>query len=162
VRVAASRDLPDIGRLWQQMIEYHVRLDPRFGRVGDDRHSFLEYVRHGLTGPGMRILVAERNGQVLGFAIGTLRAARPGAEELVVGHISDLAVAPSAQRQGVGRQLADALRKWFRQNGVRAVTLNVSCANSGAQAFWRSQGFVDFMDRLWCELDNSSLHNSEG
>jgi ribosomal protein S18 acetylase RimI-like enzyme len=155
VRTARDRDLPVIGDLWEEMTQLHVELDKRFSRLGDDRASFVEYVRLNLRNYDVRIIVAEQDDYVLGFAIGVLHTTRSGTPELVTGHISDLCVTAKARRMGIGTTLLQSLQSWFKSSGAKTVTANVACANPVSQAFWRSQGFIDFMDRLWCELDES-------
>jgi hypothetical protein len=44
------------------------------------------------------------------------------------------------------------MSSWFRRRGLAAVQLNVAAFSPTSQAFWRSIGFGDYMDRLWLDL----------
>ena len=96
------------------------------------------YLREG------RILVAERDGQVIGMAKGDFR---PG-----LGHVSFVYVRPEARRQGIGKALLRELAAFFRDEGVEHVTLNVDVTNDEALAVWHRLGFADYRRALVTEL----------
>jgi ribosomal protein S18 acetylase RimI-like enzyme len=58
-----------------------------------------------------------------------------------------LAVAPSRQRQGVGRMLVTAAEQWLAERGVPKVHLMVRETNSAVAAFYQRLGF-DPMPRI--------------
>lgn len=153
IRIAQSGDVPALLDLWQEMADLHRALDPRFDLIGDDGQAFQAYVRRALASTEARVLVAEESGRVAGFIIGLLR--RPGSVpgRATSGHISDIGVTADHRNRGFGRALYQALEAWFRERGVRGITLNVAFANTPAQAFWRRLGFEDFTCRLWREVE---------
>jgi GNAT superfamily N-acetyltransferase len=53
------------------------------------------------------------------------------------------------QRQGLGREAADALADWYRQRGEGRLRVGVDDGNDGAAAFWRAVGYrpVDRRER---------------
>lgn len=53
-----------------------------------------------------------------------------------------LAVAPTARRQGIGIGLMRHALEALRQSGVRNVTLEVRCSNTGAVALYQQLGFT--------------------
>lgn len=57
------------------------------------------------------------------------------------GHISILSVAESAEGQGVGRALLDAVDEWAKSLGYRFVTLNVFGDNKRARAVYERAGY---------------------
>jgi ribosomal protein S18 acetylase RimI-like enzyme len=74
------------------------------------------------------------DGPVVAYAI-TGRAGRRG-------YIQRLAVRPSCQRAGRGRELlADSLR-WLRRRGVRTVMVNTQESNAAALALYERHGFA--------------------
>ena len=58
------------------------------------------------------------------------------------GHITNIAVHPSFQRQGIGHGLIDVLTRAAVARGVVAMTLEVRVSNAGAQALYTKLGFV--------------------
>ena len=59
-----------------------------------------------------------------------------------LGYISDLAVAPQAEGQGVGRLLMDAAEDWTREKGYRRLTLDVFAGNERARRVYEKAGFL--------------------
>lgn len=58
------------------------------------------------------------------------------------GYISNVAVAPEARRQGIGRDLIKELMARAAVLGLAFVTLEVRCSNAAAIALYEKQGFV--------------------
>jgi ribosomal-protein-alanine N-acetyltransferase len=78
----------------------------------------------------------EENG--VGTMLGYVVALLMGDE----GEIADLAVAPSARRQGIGRILLDRVAGEAAECGVRTVYLEVRESNLPALGLYRSRGFA--------------------
>ena len=78
--------------------------------------------------------VVEREGEVIGFALGQVDATS-GAE------LNAIHVLPDQRGTGAGQALMDAVVDAFRQWGVAAAHLHVIEGNVGAQAFYRRNGW---------------------
>lgn len=87
------------------------------------------------------------------------------------GHITNIAVDPAYQRQGIGQGLMDVLTAAAMQRGVIAMTLEVRVSNASAQALYMKLGFIpngirkqyyqdDKEDALimWRELDEERIN----
>ena len=98
------------------------------------------------------MLVAEQQGDVVGYIIGHLAENPPIFELRHYGHVSDICVAPDRRRGGVGRKLFAALREWLHSYGLSVVQLSVAARNATSQAFWREMGFEEFTHKLWLEM----------
>lgn len=83
--------------------------------------------------PGAWLIVARSDGEAIGFAMG--RTILAEAELLL------LAVAPSAQRKGVGRAVIEMAIDRLRADGVDKLHLEVRKCNS-ARSFYEDLGFV--------------------
>ncbi|AND15780.1 ribosomal-protein-alanine N-acetyltransferase [Rathayibacter tritici] len=84
-----------------------------------------------------RYLVAERDGEVVGYA-GLLCPV--GAHE---GDVQTIAVIASVRRTGLGRRLLRALLDAARERGAREVFLEVRADNPAAQTLYRSEAFEE-------------------
>lgn len=80
-------------------------------------------------------VVCEVDGSVVGYAL-----FRVTSDE---GELINLAVAPSMQRRGVGRELLEAGAAQMQAQGARVVFLEVRESNAGARAFYRGLGFAE-------------------
>jgi [ribosomal protein S18]-alanine N-acetyltransferase len=84
------------------------------------------------------LLVAEVEGDVVGFAVGKVTAF--GEER--VGELESVAVAAAAQRRGVGRALCRAVLAWCVERRAREIELEVRSQSAGPRALYASLGFV--------------------
>lgn len=89
-----------------------------------------------LSGPRVRLTVAEANYAVVGYSV--LLLARPDAD------LANLAVAPAARGYGIGRKLLDGVVATARRSGVEHVYLEVRQSNARAIALYQSVGFRAF------------------
>jgi ribosomal-protein-alanine N-acetyltransferase len=87
--------------------------------------EMLFYLSH----PGSIIAVAERGGEIVGFAAGQI-------EVEASAHIFTLDVIPEVRRQGVGTKLMRSLHQSFRDRNVKLVDLEVSVRNYAAQRLY--------------------------
>jgi ribosomal protein S18 acetylase RimI-like enzyme len=85
------------------------------------------------------VLVAEVGGVVAGYV--KLGPATPLPSNRHVLEVQGLAVAPQAQRRGIGRELMKAAIDEARRRGARRLTLRVLAINPGARALYESLGF---------------------
>lgn len=77
--------------------------------------------------------VAEREGAVAGYSIGTVDGP--------VATLENLATAPGQRRNGVARALLADLLEHAEARGAREVTLEVRVSNDAAQGLYRAHGF---------------------
>ncbi len=84
--------------------------------------------------PGSVILVAEEDGEVVGYSAGYL-------EGDGVGHIASVAVRPGFRRRGIGRALMEALERELVARGARRLRLEVRASNQAARRLYESLGY---------------------
>ncbi len=96
-----------------------------------------------------RILVAEDDGEMLGYLDMTVQAWQR------TGWINDMAVAKERRRQGIGTTLLQAALRWAKDRQLRAVMLETQTKNYPAICFYRKRGFsfCGFNDRSYANQD---------
>jgi len=82
-------------------------------------------------------LVAERDGSVVGYVVAD---ATPNFGR-DIGHVKDLAVAPDARGDGIGRALLRSALRGLRVRGAAVVKLEVRPSNEPALSLYRDEGF---------------------
>jgi len=102
--------------VWESRVGYYLRRDPE--------------------GP----VVAELDGQVIGFMLGEVRSGEFGLEE-PTGWIEVLGVDPDHQGLAAGRRMAQALLEHFREQGVTRVRTLVDEEMEDLARFFDSLGF---------------------
>ncbi|MBN1977506.1 MAG: GNAT family N-acetyltransferase [Anaerolineae bacterium] len=88
---------------------------------------------------GLEVLVAEVNGQVVGFLALSLVPVLSGLRAL----IDDLAVDPACRRQGIGAALVEAAVQRADRRGVTHLLVDTSRGDPSACDFYRACGFDD-------------------
>ncbi len=92
-----------------------------------------------LTRGNGRVLVAERDGRVVGFAAFELAFPIHRAQPIV--HLVALSVAPGARRKGVGRALLDAVEAAARASGCEAAVVTSAEHRADAHEFYPAAGW---------------------
>jgi ribosomal-protein-alanine N-acetyltransferase len=81
------------------------------------------------------VLIAESEGDVIGFAVASIAG-----DEV---EIESVAVAPAARRRGIGCRLCEELLDWARAQGAARVALEVRISNGVARALYGALGFQE-------------------
>jgi len=100
------------------------------------------YRRYGeaASTPGAQFLVAETQGEVVGFVIGEVRDWQSGAPPC--GWVFAIDVRPDARQAGVGTRLLQSICAGFRRAGVRKLRTMLASDNTLILSFFRSQGMM--------------------
>lgn len=98
--------------------------------------------RQWITSPERTLLVAERDGRLVGMASGG--PARVG--ERIAG-LYGMWVEPDARGTGMAAALAEAVVRWARERDYPAIALGVTTTNARAIALYRRLGFRDTGER---------------
>lgn len=109
-----------------------VCFEPPFRFSARAMKQFAE-ARNALT----VIAEAEVTGEVAGFCIAHLERAGHGLRAYVV----TLDVAPSYRRHGLAMQMMGRIQNQAGEAGCEAIELHVSVENTGAIAFYESEGY---------------------
>jgi ribosomal protein S18 acetylase RimI-like enzyme len=153
VRRGVEKDGPGLYKAWQQMREHDASLDPRIAMRPVSEPEFVREWRVMLARNQSAAFVAEADGRIVGFVSGSIENAPPARMPERHATIGYLYVDPAYRRQGVGRQLFQAMAAWASgHDGVDHFEMTVLAANHAAVAFWQSLGFSPFIQRLWAPL----------
>jgi GNAT superfamily N-acetyltransferase len=93
-----------------------------------------------LADPDYVTLVADAGSGVVGVAGAAL--GRYYEKDGVYVQLVALAVAPGMQKQGIGRQLVEAVERWAAAGGARHVIVNSGLHRAGAHAFYDRCGYA--------------------
>jgi len=133
VRTATESDLPAIAAIYDEEVRHGMS-------TFATEPPGSEYWRERLhsSHPGDHVLVAQQDGEVLGYAYSS--GYRPRAAYARTRETS-IYLASSARGAGVGRKLYDGLLGLMRADGVRLVVAVIAVPNPGSRALHRACGF---------------------
>lgn len=147
-RRAGPGDEARVAALWIALTEHHAQVEPLFALRPGGEAEARRLVAVQLRDPDTAVFVLEAGEELCGFCTARIDRAPPIHAEDVRAEITDLWVTPPRRRAGLGRALVDAALAFVRGRGVARVEARVAARNGEGQAFWRAQGFGDFMDVL--------------
>jgi ribosomal protein S18 acetylase RimI-like enzyme len=155
IRPATPADLPALGRLGALLVRTHHQLDAaRFiPATARTEQGYASYLGSQLREPTAVVLVAERDGGVLGYAYAAIEGHDYMALRGPAGVLHDIVVDPGHRREGVGRMLLDAAVAWLDARGAPRVVLSTAAGNEAAQRLFASAGFRRTMLEMTRELD---------
>lgn len=125
--------------------------------------AYLPALRHGEDDPyratladaagraeAAELMVATRDGRT----VGTIALCRPGTEYAEIARPDELevrmlAIAPAAQRAGIGSSLMRHVHDTAAAEGYSVVVLSVIDTNERAAAFYRTLGYARVPERDW-------------
>ena len=131
IRKLQTADYDSIYKLWLSC--------PNMGlnNLDDSREGIARYLARNPD----TCFAAVKEGRVVG-AILTGHDGRRG-------YISQTAVSPACQRQGIGRQLVETALKALKEQGIHKVNLVVFARNEAGNAFWEAMGFTERSDLIY-------------
>jgi ribosomal protein S18 acetylase RimI-like enzyme len=156
VRRATPADLPTIGHLGALLVKEHYDFDPRrfLPATPGTPAGYASFIGTQLADPNKAVLVAETDGEVIGYAYAAVEGYDYMALRGPAGVLQDVIVDPEHRGRGVGRLLLDATLEFFRSRGVPRVVLSTAAQNEAAQRLFASMGFRRTMIEMTRELDD--------
>jgi ribosomal protein S18 acetylase RimI-like enzyme len=116
--------------------------EPDQTKVPDEARFGEEEFAEELRGGNTRMLVAEWDGEVVGFVAASIRfPEKPWEAEHPWGSIDDVIVRADLRERGIGRQLLTAAEAWARERGAPEIRLSVGEYNRDAIRLYERLGF---------------------
>ncbi|HEY8739793.1 MAG TPA: GNAT family N-acetyltransferase [Candidatus Dormibacteraeota bacterium] len=141
IRKATPDDVGALADVYQASAEHHMRLDPSLYSTPDYLALKERYGKRLPLPEGEEILVAEVDGEVVGWIELMLRPptgrARMMRDVVTVG--IDVAVLPQHRGHGVGSRLMAAGERWATEHGAGVITMQTHVANVDAIRFYQER-----------------------
>ncbi len=155
IRTATPADLPAIGRLGALLVRAHHEFDElRFlPETPATAGGYGSYVGTQLAVPDVVVLVAEREGEVLGYTYAGLEGVDYMALRGPAGALYDIVVDPAHRGGGVGMLLLEATLRELAIRGAPRVVLSSAHRNETAQRLFARAGFRPTMVEMTRELE---------
>ncbi len=156
IRPATPADLPALGRLGALLVRMHHDFDPeRFiAAMPGTEEAYASFLGAQLEDPNVVVLVAERNGEVVGYTYAGAEGWDYMSLRGPAGVLHDIVVDPAQRGHGVGRMLLDATLAALKARGMPRVVLSTAAGNESAQRLFARAGFRRTMIEMTRELDD--------
>jgi ribosomal protein S18 acetylase RimI-like enzyme len=157
IRPATPADLPSIGRLGALLVRTHHDFDPQRFLEATPRteNAYASFLGSQLEEPSVLVLVAERDGEVLGYSYSGVEGHDYMSLRGPAGVLHDIVVDPAHRGHGVGRTLLDATLAALAARGAPRVVLSTAEQNEPAQRLFARAGFRRTMIEMTRELDGA-------
>lgn len=140
IRKAELSDLKQLGALFRQLHELHIRLSPDSFRMPFEGYFELE-MRSFIEDENFTVLTEEDNGTLLSYVVLRVydreRAERTDSR---ICYIEHFVVGERYRRRGCGTRLFEKVRQFAHYNGCGSIQLGAAAQNSGAVKFYESMG----------------------
>jgi ribosomal protein S18 acetylase RimI-like enzyme len=158
IRPAVRADLPAVGRLGALLVRVHYDFDhQRFIEpTPNTEHGYAAFLGTQLDEPNVIILVAQRDGEVIGYTYAGVEAHDYMALRGPAGVLYDIVVDPGQRSQGLGRMLLDTTIAALQARGAPRVVLSTAERNEAAQRLFARAGFRRTMIEMTRELDGGA------
>jgi ribosomal protein S18 acetylase RimI-like enzyme len=155
IRRAVPDDAKALGRLGALLVRMHHEFDPqRFFAAGPrTEQGYGSFLRGQLGESSIVVMVAERDGEVVGYTYAGLEGVDWMLLRGPAGMIHDILVDPAHRGAGIGRQLLDATVRALEDLGAPRVVLSTADRNAGAQRLFARAGFRRTMVEMTREAD---------
>jgi ribosomal protein S18 acetylase RimI-like enzyme len=159
IRRAQPSDLPALGRLGAALLVMHHELDrQRFVAPGADPEAgYAWFLGTQLASSDAAIVVAERDGEVLGYVYASIEPHSWKELRDEAGFIHDLMIDEQGRRLGLASRLLDEAMSWLASRGVPRVILWSAEHNAAAQRLFERVGFRRTMVEMTRELGTDTL-----
>ena len=154
IRPATLKDVRAIGRLGALLVREHHDFDPQrfIAATPQTEKGYGSFLGTQLEEPTIVILVAEREGEVIGYTYSGIEGTDYMSLRGPAGVMYDIVIDPDHRQQGVGRLLVDATLDALKSKGAPRVVLSTAERNAAAQRLFDRAGFRRTMIEMTREL----------
>ena len=158
IRPAVPADLPAIGRLGALLVRSHHEFDPgRFvAATPRTERGYASFLATQLDEPDVVVLVAERDGEVVGYAYAGVEGFDYMSLRGPAGVLHDIVVESAHRGQGVGQLLLDATLAALEALGAPRIVLFTAERNEAAQRLFARAGFRRTMVEMTREVNGDA------
>jgi len=156
IRPATPTDATAIGKLGALLVRTHHDFDPKrfIAATPQTAQGYGSFLGSQLDEPNIIILVADRDGGVVGYTYAGVEGTDYMSLRGPAGVVYDIVVDPAHRRQGIGRMLLDATLKALKARGSPRVVLSTAERNVAAQHLFDRAGFRRTMIEMTRELND--------
>lgn len=152
IRTAKKSDLSGLMKLLEEMVVYHMKID-RYYKSFSKYSGLKEEAESWLSNKDMKVLVAEDNDELIGYAQVSVEDAPAYAAVRKIGVVYDMYVLEPYRRKGIAEMLFNEALDWFGSKKIKNIELSVDARNAAGVKYWESLGFFIYKFRMRLDLN---------
>ena len=158
IRPATSADVRAMGRLGALLVRAHHEFDAaRFiAATPQTEHGYASYLGSQLAKRDIVVLVAEDDGDVLGYTFAGIEGYDYMELRGPAGVLYDIVVDQAHRGRGIGQALLEATLAELKTRGAPQVVLSTAERNESAQRLFARAGFRRTMIEMTRELESGA------
>ena len=144
VRDVTQKDIPGMAKLWLEMMDYHIKIDPFF--YSQDKNtvqSYKKFLNKEIKDKNSKYIIAEINKTIIGHIGGRIEDRPPDLAIKKNGFILEATVTKKYRKKGIGKKLTNELLKWFKSKKMKFVMLRTHSKNTSSIKAWEKIGFKE-------------------
>lgn len=147
IREAKHKDLESLAMLAHQLNKYEANCDTHLKiKITTIKQKKLELSKK-LKNKNVKIIVAEFDGNLIGYCIGSIEKAPKHFDIKKIAYINSCFVDDTFRGKSIGKQLIHSLIRWFKNKRIKVVELGVLHANISTKV-WRKMGFQEYYIKM--------------
>lgn len=143
IRYAEPSERDTLIQLNQALFKYDQQFDDTSNMEWTQTEEAREYFAARIADDDKLALIAEHNGEILGYLVGAIEEPAFFRRTGKIGSLENMLVLERHRGRGIGKQLVERFFAWAREHGCARVSVVASAANERSIKFYRECGFSD-------------------
>ncbi len=154
IEIVSTKDANLLARLNHDVQEIHYNIEPEIFKPFDLENMEI-FFQKVLENSSVTAYIAKVDGKSAGYMLlaENITAENPFKYSYTVLHIDQICVDSEFKGKGIGKALVDFAKKYAIERQIRRIEMNYWTQNTNSGEFFRSQGFVNFNERLFINVD---------
>lgn len=152
IKEAQLKQIPEIVKLWKEFMIEHDEIiiteNPKLQELeikdSQMETSYLEFLKLQLKSAKGTVFIAEENNKIVGYTLILIKDEIPIYQNKKIGCISDLYVKKNFRNRGLSSRLKDKSIEWFKEKGIKFVSVPLYPDNKFAHSLYQRWGFFDY------------------
>lgn len=144
----------EVERLTKSHIEYLYPIIKEYKDAHSDLNfrteyleNFIQIINELLDNDEKMAYIAKYEGKVVGLIIGMIESNSRLELPNEIGYIGLLTVLKDYRRKGIGKELVDKLKDWFKEKKITEIELFTTINNEESRRFWDKSGYKVYLER---------------
>ncbi len=151
IRKATLKDVPMIVEMWEGFMDEHSVMvrDKELKYKEQDEFAenrgdnYKEFISGFIEKGNGAIFIAEED-EAVGYCLVFIKDNIPIFKVKKLGYASDLFVKKEFRGKGISSKLVEEALKWFKEKGLKHISLQTYCSNDKARSIYKKMGFFEY------------------